>query len=179
MPLLRRLSLPHRRCADFELLQAAGTNLYKPYQDVASIGRVIGVPHFLTVESVEEQKEDAAEYRKTKKLDDDGQALKMAEIRAVRRMQAQFSGCMLRRTTNSVDWKGSSLLDLPPHKAIVGVLELTKREMDIIQKRAEDARSRQASAFCPNSHLTSPSASLQRTNQVDFFKPGCDSLARP
>jgi hypothetical protein len=75
-------------------------------------------------------------------MDDDGQALKKAEITAVRRMQAQFSGRILRRTTDSVNWKGKPLLDLPPHKVIIGILKLTGRELEIIQKRAEDARGR-------------------------------------
>lgn len=75
-------------------------------------------------------------------MDDDGMALKQAEIHAVRRMQAEFKGRILRRTTESVDWRGKSLLNLPAHKTIVGVLELTSRELDIIQKRAEDARGR-------------------------------------
>jgi TATA-binding protein-associated factor len=118
-------------------------------QDIASIGRIIGVQDFLTADSVREQREDAATYRKAKKLDDDGESLKIAEVLAVRRMQAQFSGHILRRTTDSVDWRGGSLLDLPPHKTIAGVLELTKREMDIIQKRAEDARSGQAFPALP------------------------------
>jgi TATA-binding protein-associated factor len=90
-------------------------------------------------------------------MDDDGESLQIAEVLAVRRMQAQFSGHILRRTTDSVDWRGGSLLDLPPHKTISGVLELTKREVDVIQQRAEDARSRQVTpAFLPiPSHLPS------------------------
>jgi hypothetical protein len=74
-------------------------------------------------------------------MDDDGQSLQIEEILAVRRMQNQFAGHILRRTTDSVDWNGNMLLDLPPHKTISGVLELTQREVEIIQKRAEDARS--------------------------------------
>ena len=94
---------------------------------------------------MQEQKEDMATFRKAKKLDDDGESLKAAEVAAVRRMQKQFSGHILRRTTDSVDWRGENLLQLPPHKEIVGVLELTERETEIIQKRAEDARNRQVS----------------------------------
>jgi hypothetical protein len=100
------------------------------------------VPHFLTSNSIQEQKNDEAAIWKAKKLDDDRQELKVAEVLAVCRMQVQFSGRMLRRTTDSVDWRGNRLLDLPPHKVIIGVLELTKRKMEIIQKRAEDARSK-------------------------------------
>ena len=113
-------------------------------QDIASIGRIIGVQNFLTADSIQEQKDDTAAYRKAKKQDDDGESLRVAEVLAVKRMQAQFSGHILRRTTDSIDWRGGSLLDLPPHETIAGVLELTKRETDIIQKRAEDARSGQA-----------------------------------
>jgi hypothetical protein len=62
-------------------------------------------------------------------------------------MQGHFAGHILRRTTDSVDWKGNSLLQLPPHKVIIGVLQLTGREVEIIQKRAEDARNGQASVL--------------------------------
>jgi hypothetical protein len=125
-------------------------------QDIASIGRLIGVREFLTPNSVLEQQEDVAAFRKAKKLDDDGESLKVAEVLAVRRMQSQFRGHMLRRTTDSVDWRGGSLLDLPPHKTISGVLELTKREVGIIHSRAEDARNGQAFPAFPliSSHFS-------------------------
>jgi hypothetical protein len=114
----------------------------KTSQDVAAMARLIGVPHFLTESSWVEEKEDNASFRKARKQDDDGQALRLAQISAVTRMQQQFSGHILRRTANSLNWKGKPLIKLPPLKHIVGVLALTEKENNVIQERAEGARAR-------------------------------------
>jgi TATA-binding protein-associated factor len=97
--------------------------------------------------AVQEEKDDNAAFRRAKKLDDDGITLRQAQVDAVRRMQAQFAGHILRRTVDSQNWKGQTLLDLPPHKDILGILQLTEREKDIINARAEDARARLAVSF--------------------------------
>jgi hypothetical protein len=106
------------------------------------MARLIGVRHFLTEASWIEEKDDNSNYRKAKKLDDGGQSLRLAQIEAVTRMQKQFSGHILRRTANSANWKGDPLIKLPPLKHIIGVLNLTERESNIIQERAEGARAR-------------------------------------
>jgi len=80
--------------------------------------------------------------RQAKKLDDDGVALRTTQIRTVRRMQKQFSGHIIRRTTDSRNWEGKTLLDLPCHYDIRGMLTLTQREMDIITDRAQAAKER-------------------------------------
>jgi TATA-binding protein-associated factor len=100
------------------------------------------VPYFLTEAAYEEEKEDAAEVRKAKKLDDDGRLVRSVQIQSVRRMHKQFRGSILRRTTDSINWIGRTLLDLPPCKEIVGVLTLTKRETDLLSERAEIAKAR-------------------------------------
>jgi TATA-binding protein-associated factor len=153
-------------------LSFPSTSLSAVHQDIASIGRLIGVPHFLTDDSTRELSEDNASIRKAKKVDDNGQALKKAEITAVRRMQVQFSGRILRRTTDSVDWRGKPLLDLPPHKAIIGVLELTGRELEIIQKRAEDARGRQVYYYSMPCHPW-PSPSHLLPSAITANETGC------
>jgi hypothetical protein len=106
------------------------------------MARLLGVPHFLTDTSWSEEKDDVASFRKAKKLDDDGQSLRLAQIEAVVRLQRQFAGHILRRTATSVNWKGEPLVKLPPLKHIIGVLKLTDRESKIIQERAEGARAR-------------------------------------
>jgi TATA-binding protein-associated factor len=112
------------------------------HQDISAMGRLIGIPHFLSEASVEEEKDDAAATRRAKKMDDEGQSLKIVEIEAVRRMQKHFLGSILRRTVDSRNWLGSGILDVPPHKTILGVLTLTDREMSIINERAEAAKAR-------------------------------------
>lgn len=106
------------------------------------MGRLIGIPHFLSEASVEEEKEDAAAIRRAKKMDDEGESLKIVQIEAVRRMQKHFLGSILRRTADSRNWLGSGILDVPPHKTILGILTLTDREMSIINERAEAAKAR-------------------------------------
>jgi|SRR5215475_14592483 len=102
----------------------------------------MGVPHFLTEASVAEEREDAATIRKASKLDDDGVAVRVAQIEAVRRMQGQFAGHIIRRTTDSKNWMGKTLLNLPPHEDLLGVLNLTEREKKIIADRAQAAKER-------------------------------------
>lgn len=106
------------------------------------MGRMLGVAHFLTDESIVEDREDAAVTRRAKKLDDDGITLRIAQLEAVRRMQKDFAGSILRRTPSSVDWQGDVLLTLPPHTNIIGIVTLTPREMAIINERAETAKAR-------------------------------------
>jgi hypothetical protein len=41
-----------------------------------------------------------------------------------------------------LNWKGETLLDIPPYEDIVGILTLTDRESQILQERAEDAKAK-------------------------------------
>lgn len=106
------------------------------------MARLIGVPYFVSEASLDEEKADNATYRKAKKMDDDGQSLRQAEIAAVIRMQRQFVGHILRRTSDSKNWLGKPLIELPPATHIIGILTLTEREEGIMQERAEAARAR-------------------------------------
>ena len=106
------------------------------------MGRLIGIPYFLTEESVDQELEDKATIRRAKAMDDDGLSLKIAQVELVRRMQTHFVGSILRRTHESVTWDGKSLLNLPPCLDIIGVLALTPRETNILNERAEAAKAR-------------------------------------
>lgn len=127
------------------------------FQDIAMMGRLIGVPYFLTEASVVEETEDKAAVRRAKKMDDDGRSLRITQIESVRRMQSHFIGSILRRTTDSLTWDGRTLLDLQAHVDVVGVLTLTQREMNIINDRAEAAKARytyRSSPFCLLTYLS-------------------------
>lgn len=104
------------------------------------MGRLVGIPHFFTEDSFSQEKDDAAAVRRAKKLDDDGESLLAEQVQAVKRLQGHLKGNFLRRTTASLDHQNSPLLPLPPYKEIIGTLELTKRECDIIQKAALEAK---------------------------------------
>ncbi|KAJ4463203.1 P-loop containing nucleoside triphosphate hydrolase protein [Lentinula lateritia] len=121
-------------------LVLTATPLLTSPKDLSSLARLIGIPHFMTKDSAEEAKEDAAAIRKAKKADDDGLTLQQVQIRAVRRIQTQFLGHVLRRTIDSQNWSGERLLALPPFKTIVGVLTLSDREMEILVQRQQDAQ---------------------------------------
>lgn len=104
------------------------------------MGRLVGLPHFYTEEAFQDEKDDAAAVRKAKALDDDGQSLLVVQLLAVKRLQARLGDHFLRRTTSSLDSQGNPLLPLPPYDEILGVLELTQREREVIQARAEAAK---------------------------------------
>jgi hypothetical protein len=112
------------------------------FQDIAMMGRLIGVPYFLTEESHRQDADDRGDIRRAKKLDDDGRSHRTTQISAVRRMQTHFLGSILRRTTSSLNWEGKALIDIPPYVDVVGVLDLTQRETDILHERQEAVKAR-------------------------------------
>jgi hypothetical protein len=118
------------------------------------MGRLVGIPHFLSENAYEEEKRDVANVRRAKKeqaedfdpLQDDyeNDSVKGQQILAATRMQSQFENRILRRTIDSKDWQGKLLLNLPPCKSIYAVLTLTEREMSIILELGEAAKERYA-----------------------------------
>jgi hypothetical protein len=107
----------------------------------------VGIPHFFTEVSFIEEKTDASKLRRAKKLDDDGEAVLAEQLQVVRRLQSHCRGHFLRRTAASRDWEGRDLLPLPPYIEIIGILNLTEREMTIIQERSEAAKAAYAFEF--------------------------------
>ncbi|KAF5339073.1 hypothetical protein D9758_016463 [Tetrapyrgos nigripes] len=106
-------------------------------------GRLVGISHFFSDAALEEMKTDASDVRKAKKFDDDGAILRRVLVKAVRRIQRDYGKCLLRRTTtDSKNHLGQTLLDLPPHKDIMGYVELTDREKKIINRLAEEAKAK-------------------------------------
>jgi len=104
------------------------------------MARLVGIPHFSTEKAHLEEKNDATNTRRLKKLDDDGESLLAEQLKAVKRLQAHLVGHFLRRTTESRNWENKVLLPLPPYVEILGVLTLTERETTIVQSCAEAAK---------------------------------------
>ena len=129
------------------------------------MARILGIPHFLTDASVEEEKADAANLRRVKKAitaeqkeymaevnqaklaggvdsdsEDPGRFVRIEQIKAVQRMQGQYDGRIIRRTADSKDYDGKVVIDIPPYQRIAGLLKLTDREMANIQDIAEKAK---------------------------------------
>lgn len=110
------------------------------------MGRLTGIPHFLTEYAWEEEKEDSRVLRRARKeLPDDydpmeeneDDPVKACQVSVAQRMQKQCAGHLLRRAVTSKDWKGNSLVALPPCKIIHATLDLTPRELNIITSNGQ------------------------------------------
>lgn len=114
------------------------------------MGRFVGIPHFMSHEAYQDEKEDQAHIRKAKKAileegDPMDESPEKDQLRRIQlsisiRMVKKFGDRILRRTVDSKDWEGKSLLDLPPFKTILRVLCITNREADIILWLEKDAK---------------------------------------
>lgn len=107
------------------------------------MGRLTGIPYFFTPEAWEEEKQDVRDLRQARKElpeeydplnddDSDHDLVKLKQVEIARRMYGQSEGHVIRRTRNSLDWKGSPLIPLPPLKTEYAYLDLTERELRII-----------------------------------------------
>lgn len=115
------------------------------------MGRLVGIPHFFTEEALAEEKADAATIRRAKADDDvDGVVeLDPSVVAIAQRMQRQFQGRIIRRTKDSLDWKGEKLIPLPPYKEHLLILKLTPRETEIVSELADKVKERCVFAFLP------------------------------
>lgn len=113
------------------------------------MGRLTGVAHFFTEDAHQEEKNDVITLRKARREqmqddyddndnenDDDG-PIKLCQHSIAQRMQGQFQGRFIRRTIDSKDRHGDSLLKIPPYKSIHAILDLTERETALIEAKAE------------------------------------------
>ncbi|KAF8523869.1 P-loop containing nucleoside triphosphate hydrolase protein [Hysterangium stoloniferum] len=117
-----------------------GTPLQTSPRDISALGQLIGLKSFMTEEFHNQEKDDNAAIHQAKKYDDNGESMRKAQIKAVRKMHRMFAGHILRRVPDSKDWEGKKLLDIPPYKDIIGILTLTERENEILKDCAEMAR---------------------------------------
>ena len=110
------------------------------------MGRLTGIPHFLTEYAWEEEKEDGRALRRARKElsadhdpleDGEDDPVKACQRIIAQRMQRQSAGRLLRRTVSSKDWEGNPLVALPPCKIIHVTLDLTPRELEIITSNGE------------------------------------------
>jgi hypothetical protein len=116
------------------------------------MGRLTGVGHFFSEDAHLEEKNDAMNLRKARKEqfqddyddhgneNDDDDPIKLCQYSIAQRMQGQFQGRIIRRTIDSKDWQGQSLLKLPPYKSIHAILDLTERETALIAAKAEEVK---------------------------------------
>jgi hypothetical protein len=119
------------------------------------MGRLTGIPFFLSSAAYQEEKDDVRTLRRAREgkdlpVDDDDDALeendqgnvKGLQVAIAQRMHRQSEGHILRRTVESLDWKGNTLVPLPPCETIHGYLDLTERELKIITANGQSLKDR-------------------------------------
>ncbi|PPQ80636.1 hypothetical protein CVT26_007424, partial [Gymnopilus dilepis] len=140
-------------------LIATATPLQTSNQDSAAMGRLCGIKYFLSEEAHIQERIDAKNLRRARKdlaemqLDLEGindveeiptqaqdNPLKLCQIAISRRHQNMFEGRIIRRTIQSRDWRGQTVLNLPECETILGVVELTEREKKIITVLSDNVK---------------------------------------
>lgn len=117
------------------------------------MGRLTGIPFFLTSAAYEEEKEDTRTLRRAREgkslsADDDAVEenvqgrVKVLQVAIAQRMHRQSEGQILRRTAESLDWEGNTLVPLPPCETIHAYLDLTPRELKIITANGQSLKER-------------------------------------
>ncbi|KAJ3560425.1 hypothetical protein NP233_g10845 [Leucocoprinus birnbaumii] len=142
---LRNLGIKHT--ATLRLLEKSNlrlimtaTPLHTSSKDISSLGRLVGISYFMDEMALFDEKADNSRLRKAKKLDDDGETLRVEQLQTTRRLHGKCKARMLRRTATSKDAEDKPLIDLPPYEEILAILTLTPREMEIIKDRSEAAK---------------------------------------
>jgi TATA-binding protein-associated factor len=121
-------------------------------QDLSSMGRLVGIEHFFTQTSYDEERADTAELRRAKAaLADDYDPMDIDEnsedpIRETQvsislRLQGQFEQRVIRRTINSKDWEGNELLTLPPlheHRVLLTLQPFEQEIHEQISQRLQE-----------------------------------------
>lgn len=110
------------------------------------MGRLLGLPFFLSEEALTEEKADASDIRRAKAESGgdllEGDPTTECQMVIAQRMQRQFEGRILRRTIDSTDWKGERIIQIPPYEEIMVIVKLTAREMEIITELADSVQER-------------------------------------
>ncbi|KAG6839498.1 hypothetical protein C0991_002138, partial [Blastosporella zonata] len=145
-------------------LPMTATPLYTSTRDVGVMLRLVGLKHYFTPECVTEASDDLKALRRAKKLDDDGAAARAERMKTVTRLQQHSIGHFLRRTTASVDFKGNSLIPLPPYIEIIGILKISDQERLLMEKCNKNAKS-----IIEGSETVSPSE-IKTTNFYNDYR---------
>lgn len=115
------------------------------------MGRLTGIHHFLSEEAYEEEKEDLRSLRRARSElpkdynpleENDQDPIKLCQVIIAQRMQRQFEGHILRRTTESKNWMGEALVPLPPCDTVYANLDLTPRELRVITLNGQALKER-------------------------------------
>ncbi|KAJ3565622.1 hypothetical protein NP233_g7514 [Leucocoprinus birnbaumii] len=108
-------------------------------RDIASMGHLVGINHFSSSASIEEEKDDKSRLNKLKRANDK-EGLTAERLKIVVRHQNHCKGHFLRRTTTSSSFEDKPLIDIPPYREIIVLVRLTERELEIIEVCSEAAK---------------------------------------
>jgi hypothetical protein len=118
-------------------------------QDIASIGRLVGIPYFSSERALDEEKADMAELRRVRadgydplNVNGDEDTIRDCQVTIALRMQGQFERRILRRTIESRNWEGKPLIDLPACYEHTVLLSLQPSEREIHDVLVEQMRER-------------------------------------
>lgn len=120
------------------------------------MGRLVGVPHFSTPAAKDEDRDDLRTFRKARREQQEQEQLstsldpmddkeRRAKVEVAKRMQKRFTVFhdqmvlvfIVRRTLNSLNWRGDTLLSLPGYDLYNLLLNLNQRE-DLLFKDLEE-----------------------------------------
>jgi hypothetical protein len=114
------------------------------------MGRLVGVEFFFSQQALDEEKADMKGLRRAKAslgedddplVEQDGDdPIRDAQAAIALRIQGQFEQRILRRTTESKDWSGEQLLQLPKLHEHIVLLSLQPFERELHLQLAERMR---------------------------------------
>ncbi|TFK17541.1 hypothetical protein FA15DRAFT_734316 [Coprinopsis marcescibilis] len=133
------------------------TPIQTSIKDVAAMGRIMGIPYFLSEQAHRDQLGDLATIRRAKlergdDLEDDDDPVKEVQAEICLRLHDKFEGRIIRRTSSTLSPDNKPLINLPPLHIVRGALQLTEREYKQLDKLTiadlKDASTANSRAVC-------------------------------
>lgn len=116
----------------------------KAVQDLSAMGRLVGLWYFFSDSHLADEKEDKKDLRRASAekadnptVDKDQCPVSNCQDQISHRMYGAFDGRVIRRSADSKKPDGSPLIDLPPLTTLHCFVQLTERELNIIEELTE------------------------------------------
>ncbi|KAL0057974.1 hypothetical protein AAF712_015368 [Marasmius tenuissimus] len=155
-------------------LLATGTPLHTNTNDILALGRLMGLPYFMSKEGLQEANSDASTLFKSRpsSQDTDRDDFMRLQVTITRKYQAHMIGNMLRRTAKTLDYRGQQLLpDLPPKMKIPLIVTQTEREQEATAAVARNAKA--------NANAANESGIVATRFYLDYRLTSCYAKADP
>ncbi|RXW15947.1 hypothetical protein EST38_g9910 [Candolleomyces aberdarensis] len=156
------------------------TPLQTSTKDIASMGRLLGIPYFFSELAREDQAADNAQLRRAKiekggdpdSFTSEDDPVKVSQVEISKRLAAKFQNRVIRRIATSLDVDGNPLISLPPIRVVEGILHLTEREREILEEITLDGLGDASTANGRN--VTSQTFYIEHRMGVTFARPDTD-----